>query len=86
MIDEELLKILACPETKEPVEMAADSLIGQLNVRIQQGLVRNRGGQPVTQPLDGGLIRIKDRKYLYPIIDEIPVMLIDEAIPLEGIE
>ena len=35
------------------------------------------------EPLDGGLIRA-DRKMLYPIREDIPVMLIEEGIPLEG--
>jgi uncharacterized protein YbaR (Trm112 family) len=35
------------------------------------------------EPLDGGLIR-GDRKMLYPIREDIPVMLIEEGIPLEG--
>ena len=36
MIDPELLKILVCPETKEPVALADSALIEQLNARIQE--------------------------------------------------
>jgi uncharacterized protein YbaR (Trm112 family) len=32
-------------------------------------------------PIDGGLLR-SDRKVLYPIRQNIPIMLIDQAIPL----
>jgi uncharacterized protein len=39
----------------------------------------------VSGELDGGLIR-SDRKILYPIRDHIPVMLIEEGIPLDQIE
>jgi uncharacterized protein len=38
----------------------------------------------VTEPLDGGLVRA-DQKILYPIRENIPVMLIDEGIPLEQV-
>jgi uncharacterized protein YbaR (Trm112 family) len=31
--------------------------------------------------LAGGLVR-EDRQWLYPIVDDIPVMLVDEAISL----
>ena len=43
--------------------------------------MKNRGGKPVETRLDGGLIR-DDGEYLYPVIDEIPVLLVEEAIPL----
>ena len=82
MIDKELLDILACPETKEPVHLAEQPLIDQLNVRIEQGEITNRGGKQVEKKIDGGLVR-QDGVYLYPIEDEIPIMLIDEAIPLK---
>lgn len=84
MIDKELLDILACPDTKEPVKLAEQSLVDELNARIERGELTNRGGKKVEKRMDGGLIR-EDGKYLYPIEDEIPIMLIDEAIPLEGI-
>ena len=84
MIDQELLDILACPETKEPVRLAEQSLVDSLNAQIERGEITNRSGAKVEKTMDGGLIR-EDGKYLYPVEDEIPIMLIDEAIPLEGI-
>lgn len=80
-IDPELLSILACPETKEPVHLAPQDLVDALNRRIAQGEVRNRGGEVVTEPIDGGLVR-EDGRYLYPIREDIPIMLIEEAIEL----
>lgn len=81
MIDEELLAILACPETKEPVALAEQELIAALNERIARGEVKNRAGKALASKIDGGLVRA-DGAYLYPIQDEIPILLIDEAIPL----
>ena len=81
MIDPELLAILACPETKEPVALAEEDLIAELNSRIARGEVKNRAGKTVESQLDGGLVRA-DGAYLYPIQDEIPILLLDEAIPL----
>lgn len=82
MIDQELLEILACPENKTPVRLAESTEIEALNERIRDGGVKNRGGDSVAEPLEAGLVR-EDGKFLYPIRDEIPIMLIDEAIPLD---
>jgi uncharacterized protein YbaR (Trm112 family) len=52
-----------------------------LNARIAAGHVKTRGGQAVTDPVSEGLVR-QDGRFLYPVRDDIPVMLIDEALPL----
>ena len=82
MIDRDLLDILACPENKTPVKLADQPLVDTINSAIEKGEVKNRGGQKIEQPIDGGLVR-EDRVFLYPIQDAIPIMLIDEAIPIE---
>ena len=81
MIDPEILKIMCCPETHQPIALAEPSLIEKLNRQIAAGQLRNRGDQPVKEKIDGGLVR-EDKKFLYPIRGDIPIMLIDEAIPL----
>ena len=83
-LDKDLLAILCCPETKQPVALAEPALIAQLNAQIESGAVKNKAGQVVTEKLDGGLIRA-DRKVLYPVREDIPVMLVEEGIPLEGL-
>ena len=81
MIDPELLKIMCCPETHQSLGLAEPSLIEKLNEHITAGQLRNRSGQLVKERIDGGLVRT-DNKFLYPIRQDIPIMLIDEAIPL----
>jgi uncharacterized protein YbaR (Trm112 family) len=81
MIDAELLKILCCPETHQDLRLADADVIAKLNAQIGASTLKNRAGQPVQEKLDAGFIRA-DGKFLYPIRRNIPVMLVDEAIPL----
>ena len=85
MIDPQLLEILCCPETKQPVALVEADVIDRVNAAIQARTVKNRGGKTVEEKIDGGLLR-EDRKYLYPIRESIPIMLEDEAIPFEELD
>jgi uncharacterized protein YbaR (Trm112 family) len=77
-----LLDLLVCPEDHSPLRLASTELIAQLNSAIAVGTLENRAGQKVERRLDDGLVRA-DRTMLYPVVDDIPMMLIDEAIPLD---
>jgi uncharacterized protein YbaR (Trm112 family) len=81
MVDSELLKILRCPETRQPFSLADAALVQKLNDQITAGQLRNRAGKPVTRKCEGGLLR-KDGQFVYPVCESIPILLIDEAIPL----
>ena len=85
MIDSDLLNILVCPESRTRLNVADDVLVARLNEAIRAKSLKNKIGRPLDVPLGGGLIR-EDKKVLYPIIDGIPVLLIDEGIPLEEVE
>ncbi len=82
MISKDLLDILCCPETKQDVVLADVALIGKINARIVTGGVKNRSGQPVSEKIDAGLVR-HDQRFIYPIRGDIPIMLMDEALPME---
>lgn len=81
MLDPELLDILVCPETRAALRMADDDLLRALNRAVTAGSVRNRRGETLTDPVTAGLVR-EDGAVLYPIRDGIPIMLIDEAVPV----
>lgn len=83
-LDKELLEILRCPETKEPVSLISEDEVGRVNAAIASGKARRRDGQAESLNIDGGLLR-EDGRYLYPIRDDIPIMLIDEAIDMRTV-
>jgi uncharacterized protein YbaR (Trm112 family) len=80
-MDAGLLKILRCPETHQALRPAAPELLEKLNAQIAVGSVRNRVGHSVRDKIDDGLVR-EDARYIYPVRQNLPVMLVDEAIPL----
>jgi uncharacterized protein YbaR (Trm112 family) len=80
-ISQDLLEILVCPETKQPVKPATAEVLARLNAAIAAGSLRNRGGDKVAKPITEALVR-EDGKLLYVIDDGIPVMLIEESIEL----
>ena len=80
-VNAELLEILVCPETKQPVALASSETLARVNERIRSGELRNRGGDVVSKEITEALVR-QDGKVLYPVDDGIPVMLVDESIEL----
>ena len=82
MVSKELLEILVCPETRQPLTPAAPDVVARLNAAIAAGQLTNRSGQAVKQKLSGGLVR-QDGKVLYAIVDDIHLMLVDESIGLD---
>ena len=73
-VDKELLEILACPICKEPVDLVALSEVRRTEVRDKYR-EKFRGEEPV---VDEGL-RCRKCSRIYPVVSDIPVMLVDEA-------
>lgn len=80
-VPEDLLEILVCPETRQPVRLARADELERVNARVRAGELRNRGGEKVAAELREALVR-EDGRVLYPVDDGIPVMLLDESIEL----
>ena len=82
MINSELLEILVCPETKQTLSLADEETLDQVNQAVVAGSLKNQSGDRVKERIEAGLVR-EDGMVLYPVKDDIPVMLLDEAIRLE---
>ena len=83
MIAADLLAILCCPETRQPLSAAGPEVLARLNARLAaaagEPALANRGGEPVRQPLVEGLVRL-DQTLLYPVRAGIAILLVEEGI------
>jgi uncharacterized protein YbaR (Trm112 family) len=73
-VDAELLEILACPNCKEEVKLVPLSEARRTSVKDKYR-EKFRGEEPV---VESGLECVKCHR-VYPIVSDIPVMLIEEA-------
>jgi uncharacterized protein YbaR (Trm112 family) len=73
-VDSELLEILACPLCKEEVRPIALSESRGSAIR-EKYREKFRGEEPVVEQ---GLQCVKCRR-IYPVVSDIPVMLVEEA-------
>ena len=79
-IPKDLLEILVCPVTQQPLETLTAEKLAALNARIAAGRIQNAGGAKVETPVTEALITT-DGKTIYRIDDDIPNMLAEEGIP-----
>jgi uncharacterized protein YbaR (Trm112 family) len=84
MVNPELLEILVCPETMQTLKVADAETLLRVNQAVKDGVLENQGGDRVRDQLEEGLVR-EDGKVLYPVREDIPVMLLDEAIRLDSL-
>ena len=78
----DLLNILVCPATHQPVTLAPAVLVESLNRKIAAGALRSAAGQVIQEPIDGALVR-EDGVVAYPIRQGIPIMLVEEGVRLD---
>jgi uncharacterized protein YbaR (Trm112 family) len=79
-VDPELLAILVCPKTRATLELV------ELPERVREQLVEKyrihfRDEEPVVEQ---GLY-CAESALVYPIVSDIPIMLVDEALPASAI-
>jgi uncharacterized protein YbaR (Trm112 family) len=84
-LDKRLLDILCCPESKQPVSLLSARQIEALNRALGGAGLKQLDGGPAPGSLRAGLITA-DGQRVYRIDDDIPVMLVDQAIDVRGVE
>jgi len=78
-MDRKLLDLLVCPTTRQSLHLLDKAGLAALNQAIAGVAVVRADGSVQSVPLDAALIT-HDRKTLYRVEDDIPVLLPEEAI------
>jgi len=78
-VDGKLLEILCCPVSKTPLTILSQEKLGKLNNAIEANEALYVDGEKVTELLQEGLIT-EDGKVIYPVQDDIPVLLEEKGI------
>ncbi len=84
LVDLQSLELLRCPESRVSLHMLSVDQLQKLNLAIQSGIVKNRSGKVLTEELQEVLVS-SDGKNAYPVIEGIPVLLIDESFEIASI-
>jgi len=78
-VDRRLLDLLCCPVSRSPLGLLGPSDRELINLAITQGDIKTVDGVTVIGALANALVSA-DRKVIYRIVDDIPVLLPEEGI------
>jgi uncharacterized protein YbaR (Trm112 family) len=80
-MDSEILAILQCPISRGPLRLATPGELGVINAQIRNATLRRRDGSLMEGELTECLL-CESAGLCYPVRDDLPVLLADEAFDL----
>ena len=83
-MDPNLLNIICCPVTREKLSTATPKQLALINAEITNNTLTKLDGSIVENPQSKALINAT-KTLLYPVEEDIPTLLENEAIELKGI-
>ena len=84
-MDRKLLDFICCPVTRSSLELLPERELAQLNELIASKRIRNREDTLVDTPLTEALVT-RSGKLVYPVRDGVPLLLEEQAMPLQQLE
>jgi uncharacterized protein YbaR (Trm112 family) len=84
-VDPNLLSILCCPVTHQPLKVMGADTLSKLNRVIGERGAKQRDGSLLEQPLELALCT-EDERIAYPVRDGIPVLLEECGILLTALD
>lgn len=84
LVDLQLLELLRCPESRLALHVLSAEKLQKLNAEIQAGNVKNHSGKVLSEALQEVLVSSDGNKG-YPVVEGIPVLLIDESFDIASI-
>lgn len=79
VIDEALLSIIVCPDTKDELRLASETVTSHINQLIQEAKLDFVSGTKVNKRVDQLLVRI-DGKVAYGVYEGIPNLILEDGI------
>ena len=83
-MDPNLLNIICCPVTREKLSIATSKQLEFINAEIANSTLKKLDGSIAEKPQSKALINAT-KTLLYPIEEDIPILLENEAIEVKGI-
>lgn len=77
----DVIALLECPLTRQPLEWASDAVLSRLESLRTQGRLLDRSGAPVSAELLAGLVN-RDGTVFYPVSNGLPVLLRERSVAL----
>ena len=80
-VDGAFLSLLRCPRTGAELRIAEPEELAAINDSLVKGELENVAGRKLEQTMEGALVSACGR-WLYPVHEGIPVLLVEEALEL----
>lgn len=71
---------LTCPLSRQPLSTPSDSALTPFDLAARRGTLHDRAKRSIPHPMPALLLR-DDHRFAYPIIDDIPRLIPEAAIP-----
>ena len=85
VIDEALLSIIVCPDTKDELRLASETVTSHVNQLIQEAKLDFVSGTTVNKRVDQLLVRI-DGKVAYGVYEGIPNLILEDGILISELD